>query len=54
MFLSEIPLNHIHNDYLFGLNLQSDMFSMLIFSFLFSNNLLHIVHEDKTIGILKA
>ena len=33
MFLSEIPLNHIYNDYLFGLNLKSDMVSMLIFFF---------------------
>lgn len=47
MFLSEIPSSYIHNDCLFGLNLESGMVSMFIFSFLFSNNCLNVVHKDK-------
>lgn len=47
MFLSEFPSSHIHSDCLFGLNLESGMVSMLIFSFLFSNNCLNIVHKDE-------
>lgn len=54
MFLSEFPLSHIPSDYLFGLNLKSDMISMLIFSFLFSNNCLHIVHKDKVFWNFKS
>lgn len=54
MFLSEIPLNHIYSDCLFGLNVKSNMVSMLIFSFLFSNSCIHIVHKDKVFGILEA
>lgn len=49
-----IPLNHIHSDCLVGLNLKLDMVSMLIFSSLFANNCLYVVHKDKVVGISKA
>ena len=54
MVLSEILLNYIHSNYLFGLNLKSDIILMLMFSFLLSNSCLHFMHNDKAIGILKA